>query len=84
DIERIEFAVIGIELRYRAPLQFDDVFHLHAGLSEVRRARFSLSYLIERDGVPVLDGRTHHAALELGTHRPVRVPAWLAGALVAS
>jgi acyl-CoA thioester hydrolase len=83
DVERVEFAVIGIDLTYRAPLQFDEVFRVHAGLGEVRRARFSLSYLIERDGVAVLEGRTHHAALEVGTHRPVRVPGWLADARVS-
>jgi acyl-CoA thioester hydrolase len=84
DVERIEFAVIGIDLSYRLPLQFDETFRVHAGLSEVRRASFSLSYLIERDGAPVLDGHTRHAALEVGTHRPVRVPAWLVDALVTT
>jgi acyl-CoA thioester hydrolase len=83
DVERIEFAVIGIDLSYRTPLQFDEVFRIHAGLSEVGRARFALRYLVERDGVPVLEGRTRHAALEVGTHRPVRVPEWLASALVS-
>jgi acyl-CoA thioesterase FadM len=56
---------------------------VRAGLDEVRRASFSLVYVLERDGVTVLEGRTRHAALEVGTHRPVRVPAWLADAVVA-
>jgi acyl-CoA thioester hydrolase len=81
DVDRIEFAVIGLELSYRVPLQFDELFVVHAGLSEVRRASFSLSYVLERDGETVLDGRTRHAALEVGTHRPTRVPSWLADAL---
>jgi acyl-CoA thioester hydrolase len=84
DVDRVEFAVIGIELAYRVPLQFDDVFLVRAGLDEVRRASFSLAYVVERDGVTVLEGRTRHAALEVGTHRPVRVPPWLADAVVES
>ena len=78
DVDGIEFAVIGIELSYRAPLQFDELFDVHAGIARVRRASFTIEYLVERDGVPVLDGHTRHATLELGTHRPMRVPAWLA------
>jgi acyl-CoA thioester hydrolase len=80
DVDHIEFAVIGIELAYRVPLQFDEIFDVHAGIGAVRRASFTIQYLVERDGVPVLEGHTRHAALEVGTHRPVRVPAWLAGA----
>ena len=78
DVDRIEFAVIGLELSYRLPLQFDDVFRVHAGLREVRRASFTVAYEVERDGQPALTGTSRHAALEVGTHRPVRVPAWLA------
>jgi acyl-CoA thioester hydrolase len=84
DVDGIEFAVIGIELSYRAPLQFDELFDVHAGLANVRRASFTIEYLVERDGVPVLDGHTRHAALELGTHRPMRVPAWLGEQVSAS
>lgn len=83
DVDRIEFAVIGIDVRYRAPLQFDEVFTVHAGLSAVRRATFSLEYRLERDSVVVLVGQTRHATLEVGSHRPVRVPTWLAAALPA-
>jgi acyl-CoA thioester hydrolase len=84
DVDRIEFAVVGIELAYRAPLQFDELFDVHAGVGSVRRASFTIEYLVERDGVAVLDGHTRHATLELGTHRPVRVPEWLADAVPAA
>src|SRR6478752_7767090 len=57
DVDRIEFAVIGLDIRYRAPLQFDEVFSVHAGVSAVRRATFSLEYRIERDGVVALVGQ---------------------------
>jgi acyl-CoA thioester hydrolase len=80
DVDRIEFAVIGIELSYRVPLQFDEEFRVHAGIAAVRRASFTIEYLVERGGTAVLHGHTRHAALEVGTHRPVRVPGWLAEA----
>jgi acyl-CoA thioester hydrolase len=83
DVDRIEFAVIGIDVRYRAALRFDEVFTVHAGLSAVRRATFSLEYRLERDSIVVLVGQTRHATLEVGSHRPVRVPTWLAHALPA-
>ena len=31
--------------------QFDELFDVHAGISAVRRASFTLEYLVERDGV---------------------------------
>ena len=77
----IDFDELARDIRYRAPLQFDDVFSVHAGVSAVRRATFSLEYRIERDGVVALVGQTRHATLEVGSHRPVRVPPWLADAL---
>ena len=81
DVDRIEFAVVGIELAYRTPLQFDELFDVHAGIGSVRGASFTIEYLVERGGVAVLDGHTRHATLELGTHRPTRVPGWLADAV---
>ena len=78
DVDGIEFAVIGIELAYHAPLRFDELFEVHAGIGSVRRASFTIEYLVERDGLAVLDGHTRHATLEIGTHRATRVPAWLA------
>jgi acyl-CoA thioester hydrolase len=80
DVEGIEFAVIGIELAYRAPLRFDELFEVHAGIGSLRRASFTIEYLVEREGVAVLDGHTRHATLEVGTHRAIRVPHWLAAA----
>jgi acyl-CoA thioesterase FadM len=76
--------VIAIQLSYRSPLQFDELFDVHAGISSVRRASFEIEYLVERDGVAVLDGHTRHATLEVGTHRATRVPAWLASTAAGS
>jgi acyl-CoA thioester hydrolase len=83
DVDGIEFAVIAIELAYRAPLRFDELFEVHAGIGAVGRASFTIEYLVERDGLAVLDGHTRHATLEIGSHRPTRVPAWLSDAGLA-
>jgi acyl-CoA thioester hydrolase len=80
DVDGIEFAVIGIELAYHAPLRFDELFEVRAGIGSVRRASFTIEYLVQRDGLAVLAGHTRHATLEIGTHRAIRVPAWLAEA----
>jgi acyl-CoA thioester hydrolase len=80
DVDGIEFAVIGIELAYHAPLRFDELFEVHAGIGAVGRASFTIEYLVERDGLSVLAGHTRHATLEIGTHRATRVPSWLAEA----
>jgi acyl-CoA thioester hydrolase len=78
DVDGIEFAVIGIQLAYHAPLRFDELFEVHAGIGSVRRASFTIEYLVERDGLAVLAGHTRHATLEISTHRATRVPGWLA------
>jgi acyl-CoA thioester hydrolase len=74
----IEFAVVGVDLRYHAPLRFDDAFTVTCALAERGRATFILAYRVELDGRLVLSGRTRHAVLDRATGAPLRVPAWLA------
>jgi acyl-CoA thioester hydrolase len=75
----IDLAVIGVEVSYKAPLRFDDLFRVHAGTAHVKRSTFAMEYLVERDGTTVLTGFTRHAALDAATGRPVRVPEWIPG-----
>jgi acyl-CoA thioester hydrolase len=74
----IEFAVIGVDLRYRAPLRFDDAFTVSCALAERGRATFSLAYRVELGDLLVLSGRTRHAVVDRATGAPQRLPAWLA------
>jgi acyl-CoA thioester hydrolase len=76
----VDFVVVGVELAYRRPLRFDDLFRVHAGLAHVRRSTFAMEYLLERDGETLLTGFTRHAVLDAATGRPVRVPDWIVGA----
>ena len=78
DRDGIEFAVVGVDIRYHAPLRFDDVFSVSCALAERARATFSLAYKVELDGALVLSGRTRHAVLDRETGAPQRLPEWLA------
>ena len=77
DVEGIEFAVVAIDLRYHAPLRFDDEFPVSCALAERARATFSLAYRVERGPSLILSGRTRHAVLDRETGGPKRLPAWL-------
>jgi acyl-CoA thioester hydrolase len=77
DRDGIEFAVVGVDLRYHAPLRFDDPFSVTCALVERGRATFSLAYRVELASAPILSGRTRHAVLDRETGAPRRVPAWL-------
>ena len=48
DRDGLEFAVVGVDVRYHAPLRFDDEFTVTCALAERRRATFSLAYRVER------------------------------------
>ncbi len=78
DRDGIELAVVGVDIRYHAPLRFDDVFTVSCALAERARATFSLAYRVELEGRLVLSGRTRHAVLDRETGAPQRLPEWLA------
>jgi acyl-CoA thioester hydrolase len=73
----LDFAVVGIEVTFHAPLRFDEAFAVHAAIATAGRSSFAIEYLVERDGTKVLSGFTRHAVLEAATGKPVRVPDWL-------
>src|SRR3954464_8101024 len=75
--EGIDLAVVGVELAYRSPLRFDDLFHVHTGAAHVRRSSFAMEYLVEREGTVVLTGFTRHVALAAASGRAIRVPDWI-------
>jgi acyl-CoA thioester hydrolase len=77
----IEAFVAEAHVRYGVPARFDDRLALHARCVDVRGARFRFEYLLERDGELVAEGWTAHACVDARTHRPTRVPAWLADAI---
>jgi acyl-CoA thioester hydrolase len=76
DRDGLEFAV-GVDVRYHAPLRFDDMFTVSCALAERARATFSLAYRVELGAQLILSGRTRHAVLDRETGAPRRLPAWL-------
>ena len=84
DRDGLEFAVVGLDLRYRAPLRFDDAFTVSCALAERARATFALAYRVELGDVLVLDGHTRHAVLDRETGAARRLPEWLARIPVAT
>ncbi len=84
DRDGLEFAVVGIDLRYAAPLRFDDAFTVSCALAERGRATFTLAYRVEFGDILVLSGHTRHAVLDRETGAPRRLPEWLAQMPVAT
>ena len=80
----IEAFVTEAHVRYREPARFDDRLTIHAACRDVRGARFRFVYEIERGGTLVAEGETDHAVVDAATHRPTRVPAWLAEAIATA
>jgi len=76
--EGIEALTIESHVRYLLPARFDERLTIHCACGELRGARFRFDYAIERDGETLADGWTRHACVDAVTHRPTRVPAWLA------
>jgi acyl-CoA thioester hydrolase len=77
DRDGIEFAVVGVDLHYHAPLRFDDQFTVTCALAERKRATFQLAYRVELGDLLVLSGRTRHAVIDRETGMPRRLPEWL-------
>lgn len=82
--EGIEALTIESHVRYLAPARFDDRLKIRVRCGDLRGARFRFDYAVARDGDPIADGWTRHACVEATTHRPIRVPAWLADEIAAT
>ena len=82
--EGIEALTIEADVRYLAPARFDDRLTISARCGELRGARFRFDYSIEREGEKIADGWTRHACVDATTHRPTRVPGWLADEISAA
>ena len=80
----IEALTIESHVRYLVPAGFDDRLTVRARCGEPRGARFRFDYSVEREGEQIADGWTRHACVDATTHRPTRVPGWLADEIAAS
>jgi acyl-CoA thioester hydrolase len=75
----LESPVLESYVRYRQPLEFDDVATVHLRLADVTRATFQMAYLItvgESSSAVRATGVTVHGCVT-AAGRPTRLPAWL-------
>jgi acyl-CoA thioester hydrolase len=80
----IEALTTEVCVRYHRAAYFDEALRVWARCIDLRGARFTYEYRIERDGELVADGYTRHAVVDARTHRPTRVPVWLADAIATA
>ena len=77
----LEALTTEVRLRYHRAAAFDETLRVWARCGDLRGARFTYEYRIERDGELVADGYSKHAVVDHETYRPTRVPEWLADAI---
>jgi acyl-CoA thioester hydrolase len=77
----LEALTTEVHLRYHRAAYFDETLTVWARCVDVRGARFTYEYRIERGTELVADGYTRHATVDRETYRPTRVPSWLADAI---
>jgi acyl-CoA thioester hydrolase len=80
----IEALTTELCLRYHRAACFDETLTIWTRCRDLRGARFTYEYRIEREGEAVADGYSRHATVDRETYRPTRVPDWLAAAIVTA
>jgi acyl-CoA thioester hydrolase len=74
----VEALTTEVWLRYHRAAYFDETLTLGTRCVDLRGARFTYEYRIERDRELVADAYSRHALVDRETYRPTRVPRWLA------
>ena len=74
--EGIDFTVLEAYMRYRQPVQFDEVVDVHLRLGAATRITFQIGYLLTVAGQTRATGVTVHGAVN-AQGRPLRMPDWL-------
>jgi acyl-CoA thioester hydrolase len=80
----LEALTTEVVLRYHRAAAFDETLTVFTRCVDLRGARFTYEYRIERAGELVAEGHTRHAVVDRETYRPTRLPAWLAEALATA
>lgn len=80
----IEALTTEVCVRYHRAAYFDETLTVWTRCTDLRGARFTYEYRIERAGELVADGYTRHATVDRETYRPTRVPSWLADAIATA
>src|SRR4026208_300872 len=71
-------------VRYHRAAYFDEALRVWTRCGDLRGARFTYEYRIERDGERAADGYTRPAGVDRESYRPTRVPDWLVEAIATA
>ena len=74
--EGVEMNVLEAFVRYRKPLEFDEVVDVSVTIASVERATFQMGYLMTVDGEVRATGVTAHGCIT-PAGRPTRLPPWM-------
>lgn len=80
----LEALTTEVHVRYHLAAYFDERLTVWTRCVDVRGARFRYEYRVLRAGELVADGHSLHATVDRETHRPTRVPRWLAEAVTTA
>jgi acyl-CoA thioester hydrolase len=80
----LEALTTEVCVRYHRAAYFDETLTVGARCVDLRGARFTYEYRIERGGELDADGYTRHACVDRATYRPTRLPGWLVEALASA
>jgi acyl-CoA thioester hydrolase len=80
----IEALTTGVRVDYRAAAVFDDVLTIHVRCVDMRGARFTYEYRIERAGELMATAETLHATVDAATRLPTRIPPWFREAVATA
>lgn len=71
----VSLPLVGLELRYRAAVRFDDLVEIETSAESCSRVRVAFAYRLSRleDQLLLATGRTEHVAVDRDL-RPVRLP----------
>ena len=72
----VEMAVLEAFVRYRTPLEFDDVCDVHVMIASLGRVTFQMAYLLTVGDVAHATGVTVHGCIT-PQGKATRMPAWL-------
>jgi acyl-CoA thioester hydrolase len=77
----IEALTTEVHVTYHRAAHFDETLRIRARCVDMRGARFTYEYRIERGDELVAEGYTRHATVTRESYRPTRVPGWLIEAI---
>jgi acyl-CoA thioester hydrolase len=80
----LEALTTEVFVRYHRAAAFDETLTIWTRCVDVRGARFTYEYRIERNGELVAEAYSRHAAVDRETYRPTRLPSWLLEALATA